>query len=1662
MLIFYPPKQIYEQDVTFMELICASPCFTSMTCFSLEKKRLADRALDQDAFMPRNRLVARGNATTFPLPWEDLAAKLHAAASMAHEGNLMLPKVGPQLAETVNVIIKAGAWDTDAADAATIIHQARVRRAMVMNLLRDAKERGHPAYVTLSLTDAAARADSLPEDGVPAEIVALLPHDKDLENVQRQKAATPVRELLPVEEVQRELATMCKPNAVVNERTSDGFGDDNAQQVAALYALAQPQPQSGETLVVHTGNRLLDQFEPWYFAFAFPFLFPYGTGMPDPPAWSVKARYRRQETAPHLELSAWMRCLSRRCEAQVNRDWIFGFALWNLFFRSKINLAPRTQLYEAQIYDEQRQTFRMLHSHDIEDGALQLLQNLNGNYRDTRGNVRAVRGDITKLAYVPGLRAGARKLLETMKQISANLPGTQEARKQMRHEIKAMRIRYGVPLFVTVSPDEAHQWLFIRMSRTRQSDPVRSASPWQEWSCGDRDFPSSDSACSFPIHVERLQRAFPTWHQRRTILARDPLASVDGFRTLFQLLLRYLFGVHFCSACPDCDRRATPCMDTAGSNATLLGGVFGRMDAVYVTIEAQKSSGSLHGHMQCFVQCLHQHTPLTEIFNLPAERLDTLREDYCQYNAHVAHSVYSGQTESEIDAGIRNAEASWPEHLLNDTMTRTPSYQTRRGPKPSTTDTAEQLPKTNSASKLEAEHWTAEYLQNDVVTLQYLKQHHYHPLNVETGERVPLKGCQKQEQKGVCKSEFPRDQWLCPRAKVLCPCEMERHGFPQRGRKNRLGSLHGPYGHPYLNPCHPAVLAAMRGGNNDVQVPYRLPFACETCGTTPSMAEKRAIALAAQRAQDAQTGYCSDYCAKNQPMGFHEIKEFQKGHVALHATLVHEDLNVIGKRHASRVLSDAYCKGLVRGQVECCNLRANHVEGQIVAAERFSTAGFVMFPGHVYVRLLELLTGDPDEGPQRRHYVTTTGPKAGSSKHLRESMTGQAYGHRPGNSETWWLSPYEFTMHWEIIPTRVPHTVREWEGTVPEDWDVKLTETGKQKLDASDRDAPLRLKPGSHYTIQLLQTDDRIFFPQKAATATLRHNWYLQRRRRPRCPHFGRAPVPQGFAADVDRNAKLTSVYFRAWTLDRTEATFSVPYLGNLLGPHTVWEDSLRAWLQRLPCADTKKYVGNFLSVYRVRPAGDADSNSDDDNVDSRFQLSHDKLATALRTQMPGNKKAATKAWNDDRTTEAEAAFARADQFWPWAQVPAVAQDDTNAFALIDPLPIQKAARKKPTATVPRHIDVPACVVAPDVPDHLTQVRTWKAMLSNSLITNKEQTQFCHQVADRIMQETHELNNGTEPAAIESEPMRWVLHGGPGTGKSYTLRLLREKLFEEILGWRHGIHFQIVSFQAVMAELLNGDTIHHALGLDWNGDSASNMLRGWDRARQTLQWRWLILDEFSMVSAELLAQLEMRCRELMRDVGVFKYRQHAGEPRPFGGLNVILAGDLYQLPPPKGTFLGDVPWDLVAGRKASKRATGHHGQRLLWGEAAAGIQGVTELIRSERTADAWLTEVQQQLRYGQLSDDNHAFLHGYPTSVPGSWLAQHAACENSVCSALASQNLAPADILTQECHLCRAERRTRQRVASENDPRVASFADAVSIFPTNDIKYHVNKLRALQ
>ena len=55
--------------------------------------------------------------------------------------------------------------------------------------------------------------------------------------------------------------------------------------------------------------------------------------------------------------------------------------------------------------------------------------------------------------------------------------------------------------------------------------------------------------------------------------------------------MEYLFGLRCCIRCPDCT-----CSDLFGCNAKLEGGVLGRVDAVYGSIEAQKSAGSLYVH----------------------------------------------------------------------------------------------------------------------------------------------------------------------------------------------------------------------------------------------------------------------------------------------------------------------------------------------------------------------------------------------------------------------------------------------------------------------------------------------------------------------------------------------------------------------------------------------------------------------------------------------------------------------------------------------------------------------------------------------------------------------------------------------------------------------------------------------------------------------------------------------------------------------------------------------------------------------------------------------------------------------------------------------------------------------------------------------------------
>ena len=361
----------------------------------------------------------------------------------------------------------------------------------------------------------------------------------------------------------------------------------------------------------------------------------------------------------------------------------------------------------------------------------------------------------------------------------------------------------------------------------------------------------------------------------------------------------------------------------------------------------------------------------------------------------------------------------------------------------------------------EAALWTQAYLEDDIFSLQTLKQHHVHRVNPETGMRVPQPGCLKADGCMICKHGYPKTSEICNEACVLCPCALKSFELPDSGRKNCLCMLHGPRDQEYVNPTHPALLAGARC-NSDVQLPYRLPFACSNCREAcADRSLQKVVLFAAQRAQDAQTGYSCDYCSKTQPMAFLELKELQKSHAAVAEQTKSRGLAYQGKRHMTRFMSDAYCKGIVRGHAECSNLRCYATE-DAASAERITTTQYVSFPGHDFLRHAEL-AAKAMTSREQRITATTLGKKRAAVKQrqVTEHNIAEFYARRPRSSPCWYLSAYDFLLYWEITPTRAPRNLQEWKNSRADAWDVVLTKKGETKLLAAEASSKMvRFFPG--------------------------------------------------------------------------------------------------------------------------------------------------------------------------------------------------------------------------------------------------------------------------------------------------------------------------------------------------------------------------------------------------------------------------------------------------------------------------------------------------------------------------------------------------------------------------------------------------------------------------
>ena len=101
---------------------------------------------------------------------------------------------------------------------ARFIHQAMLRRSVVVKIMETMKRRGHRAYTIIDMSEVITKACELFEHHIPPAIIRLLTLD-DLQEEQMQQSATLIPIPVRVKKACAHLDTI-KYKAVVNEKSS--------------------------------------------------------------------------------------------------------------------------------------------------------------------------------------------------------------------------------------------------------------------------------------------------------------------------------------------------------------------------------------------------------------------------------------------------------------------------------------------------------------------------------------------------------------------------------------------------------------------------------------------------------------------------------------------------------------------------------------------------------------------------------------------------------------------------------------------------------------------------------------------------------------------------------------------------------------------------------------------------------------------------------------------------------------------------------------------------------------------------------------------------------------------------------------------------------------------------------------------------------------------------------------------------------------------------------------------------------------------------------------------------------------------------------------------------------------------------------------------------
>lgn len=181
--------------------------------------------------------------------------------------------------------------------------------------------------------------------------------------------------------------------------------------------------------------------------------------------------------------------------------------------------------------------------------------------------------------------------------------------------------------------------------------------------------------------------------------------------------------------------------------------------------------------------------------------------------------------------------------------------------------------------------------------------------------------------------------------------------------------------------------------------------------------------------------------------------------------------------------------------------------------------------------------------------------------------------------------------------------------------------------------------------------------------------------------------------------------------------------------------------------------------------------------------------------------------------------------------------------------------------------------------------------------------------------------------------------GAAGTGKSYLLHSIIGKLRA-----KYGEKSVAVCAPTGLAAInIRGETIHKWAGIGLGREdkkALAQKVRGNKKNKERwLSCRTLIIDEVSMLSAELFDKLNFIAKHIRQD------------ERPFGGIQLVLTGDFFQLPP------------VVERSSASPYVF----KADSWHEAIQNKVVMTQVFRQK--GDTKFIDMLNQLRMNQITNE---------------------------------------------------------------------------------------------